>query len=184
MLKRDSSEITAFGHSARQWRRSRAYCSLRRWWSLDNGSRCNGMRDTSPALKIWRRTVEADRSKPVAVLQRRLNLMKLYGPSRPCRQDDGHPVLWSHYVAQYLLVSKYDPRSLHWFHTHITIVAACPVRAEMSRYDTLAFRRPTILPRSNALTCWYCAISRRRGIPALAFTFQLCLEALHWLNKA
>ena len=43
----------------------------------------------------------------------------------------------------------------------------------MSRYDKPSFRRSTILLRYNALTCWYCALSRRRGIPALAFTIQL-----------
>ena len=48
--------------------------------------------------------------------------MKLYGPFRPCGQDGGHPVLWSHYVVQYLLVS-----SPHSFHTRLTIVAVCPV---------------------------------------------------------
>ena len=32
--------------------------------------------------------------------------MKLYGPSRACRQDGGHPVLWSHYVAQYCTCSS------------------------------------------------------------------------------
>ena len=72
-VEMDSSENTTFRHSARQWRRSRAHCSLRRWWSLDNGSRRNGMRATSSALKRRRRTVDADRSKPVAVLQRRLD---------------------------------------------------------------------------------------------------------------
>ena len=35
--------------------------------------------------------------------------MKLYGLSRPCRQDGGHPVLWSHSVVQYLLVSPLVP---------------------------------------------------------------------------
>ena len=35
--------------------------------------------------------------------------MKLYGPSQPCGQDDGHPVLWSHYVVQYRLAYAYDP---------------------------------------------------------------------------
>ena len=35
--------------------------------------------------------------------------MKLYGPSRQCGQDGGHPVLWSHNVVQYLLISACDP---------------------------------------------------------------------------
>ena len=35
--------------------------------------------------------------------------MKLYGPSWPCGQDGGHPMLWSHYMVQYLLVSAYNP---------------------------------------------------------------------------
>ena len=68
-----TSENNTFRHSASQWRHSRAHCSLRRWWSLDNGSRRNDMRATSPDLKTWLRTVEADRSKPVAVVQRRFN---------------------------------------------------------------------------------------------------------------
>ena len=65
------------------------------------------------------------------------------------------------------------PSSFHWFHTRITVVAACHAQVAMSRYDKPASRWPTILPRSNALACWYCALSRRRGILALAFTFQL-----------
>ena len=45
--------------------------------------------------------------------------MKLYGPSRPCEQDGGHPMLWSHYLVQYLLVSAYDPLlSTGSIHTH------------------------------------------------------------------
>ena len=44
-----------------------------------------------------------------------------------------------------------QPPSLHWFHTRVIVVAACPVQAAISRYDK----------------------------PALAFTFQLCLEALY-----
>ena len=68
------------------------------------------MRATSPALKRRRRAVEAGRSKLVAVLQRRLNTVdEAVGPSRPCGHDGGHPVLWSHYVIQYLLVSAHDP---------------------------------------------------------------------------
>ena len=35
--------------------------------------------------------------------------MKLYSPSQPYGQDGSHPMLWSHYVVQYLLVSVYDP---------------------------------------------------------------------------
>ena len=74
MLKRDSSKNTTFRHSACQWWRSRAHCSsLSHWWSMDNGSRCNGMWATSPALKRWQRSVDADRSKAIAVLQRRFN---------------------------------------------------------------------------------------------------------------
>ena len=50
------------------------------------------------------------------------------------------------------------PSSLHLFHTRITVIAACPVQAAMSRYDKPASWRPTILPHSNALTCWYCTL--------------------------
>ena len=73
MLKQDSSENTTFCHSVCQWWHSHAHCSLRHWWCLDSGSRHNGMRVTSPALKRQRRTVEADRSKSIVVFQRWLN---------------------------------------------------------------------------------------------------------------
>ena len=178
ILKQDSSENTTFHHSARQWWRSRAHCSLRHWWSLDNGSRCNGMRATSPALKRRRWTAEADRSKPVAVLQCRLNTLDEAVQSVMAMQTR-----WRSSCA---VVTLHDPIpvhlcirpiSLHWFHTCITVIA-------MSRYDKPASWRPTILPHSNALICWYFALSCRRGIAALAFMYQLCLEALHWLSKA
>ena len=182
--RRWSSKNITFRHSACQWRHSSAHCSLRCWWSLDNGSWCNGMRATSPALKRQRGTVEADRSKPVAVFQRQLNTVDEAVWSITAmwtRWWSSRAVV--HYVVQYLFVSAYDP-SLHWFHKCITVVAPCPVRATMSRYDKPASQKPTILPRSNALTCWYCALLCQWGIPALAFTFQHCLEALHWLSKA
>ena len=41
--------------------------------------------------------------------------------------------------------------SIHWFHTCITVIATCLVRAKMSRYDKSPSRRPTILPRLNSL---------------------------------
>ena len=43
-----------------------------------------------------------------------------------------------------------QPSSLHWLHTRITVVAAFPVRAAMSRYDKSSSRGTTILSRSNA----------------------------------
>ena len=140
---------------------------------------------SSPALKRRWRTVEAYRSKPVAVLQRRLNTVD--------EAVGSVTAMWTRWRSFHAVVTLRGPvpahlcirpSSLHWFHTCITVIAACPVRAAMSWYDTPASWRPTILPSSNALTGRYCALSRRRGIPALAFTFQLCLEALHWLNKA
>ena len=76
------------------------------------------------------------------------------------------------------------PSSIHWFHTRITVVAACPVRAAMSRYDKPVSRRPIILSRSKSFTCWYCSLWRRRGIPALAWKFPLRLTALHQMIVA
>ena len=35
---------------------------------------------------------------------------------------------------------------LHWFHTHITVIAACPVRAAVTRYDKLTSRKLILLP--------------------------------------
>ena len=35
--------------------------------------------------------------------------MKLYSLSWPWGQDGGHPMLWLHFVVQYVLVSAYDP---------------------------------------------------------------------------
>ena len=87
-----------------------AHCSLRDLWSLHNGSRCNGMWATIPALKRQWWTVEADSPNSLQYSKVDSTLwMKLYGPSQPCGQDGGHPMLWSHYVVQYLLVSAYNP---------------------------------------------------------------------------
>ena len=52
---------------------SRTHCSRRRLWCMDNGSRRNGVRATSPTFSRRRRTVDADKFTPVAVLQRRVN---------------------------------------------------------------------------------------------------------------
>ena len=150
MLKRDSSENITFRHSVRQWHRTCVHYNLRRLWSLDNGSQRNAMRATSPAIKRRRRTVEADRCKPIAVLQFDSTLWtKMYGPSRPCWQDGRSSravvTLRGHFCVR--------PSSFHWFHARITAIATCPVRAAMSRYDKPASRRLTILPRSNAFTC-------------------------------
>ena len=146
MLKRDSPENTTFCHSAHQWWRSRAHCILRRWWSLDNGSRCNGMQATSPALKRQWRTVEADRSKPVAVLQCQLNTVDETVQSVTAMQTR-----WRSSCAVVTLRGPVParlcirPSSLHWFHIRITVIAACPVRAAMSWYGKPASRRPTML---------------------------------------
>ena len=177
MLKQDLSENTTFCHSTCQWWRSRAHCSLRHWWFLDNGA-------TSLPLKRRQRTVETVRSKLVAVLHR-LNTVdeavrSIMTMRTRCRSSQAVVILRSS-VPTRLCV---QPFSLHWFHTCLTVIASCPVRAAMSWYDKPASRRPTILLHLNALTCWNCALSCRRGIPALTFTFQLCLEALHWLSKA
>ena len=42
------------------------------------------------------------------------------------------------------------PSSMHWFHTRITVVAACPVRAEMSQHDKPISQRPTVRTHSHA----------------------------------
>ena len=92
-----------------------------------------------------RRRVEPDRSKPVAVLQRRLNTVdKLYGMSRPCGQDGGHPhalVTLRGPVPARLCVR---PSPLHWIHTRINVIAVCPVRAALSRYKKPASRDITL----------------------------------------
>ena len=133
--------------------------------SLDNGSRRNVMRATSPALKIRRRTVEADRSKPVAVFQRRLNTVD--GAVRSVT------TMWTRWRSSRAVVTLRGPvpaslcvrpSSLHWLHTPIIVVAACPVRAVMSRYDKPASRRPTILPRSNAHLLILCPFVSTRHI--------------------
>ena len=113
------------------------------------------MRATSPALKRRRRTVEAeDKSKRVAVLQRQLNIV-----NEAVRSVTAMRTRWRSSRAVGTLRGPVParlcarPSSLHWFYTRITVVAACPVRAAMSRYDKPASRRPAILPRSNAITC-------------------------------
>ena len=128
----------------------------------------HGMWTTSPALKTRQQTVEADRSKPVAVLQRRLNTV----------DEAVRPVtaMWTRWQSSHAVITLSGPvpdrlciwpSSLHWFHTCITVVAAFTVWTAMSQYDKSASQRPTILPLSNALTCLYCTLLRRWGKPAL-----------------
>ena len=102
------------------------------------------MRATSPALKRRRRTVEADRSKPAAVLQRRLNTVDVAVQSITA--------LWTRWRSSRAVLTLRGsvparlcvrPSSLHWFHTRITVVAACPIRAAMSRNGKSASRRTT-----------------------------------------
>ena len=112
------------------------------------------MRATSPALNRRRRTVEADRSKPVAVLQRRLNAVNetersVTAMRTRMRSSRAVDTLRGPVPTRLCVQSS----SLHWFHIRITVVAACPVRAAMSRYDKPASRSLTIQLRSNALTC-------------------------------
>ncbi|KAJ8867452.1 hypothetical protein PR048_031254 [Dryococelus australis] len=101
-------ENTTLCHSASQRLCSRAHCSLRCLWFLDNGSRRNGMRASSPARSRLRRTVDADRSTPVAVLQCRANFVD--DPVRSVTDKMAvYPVQWSHCVVQYPLVAANDP---------------------------------------------------------------------------
>ena len=103
---------------------------------------------TSPALKRWRLTVEADRSKLTAVFQSRLNTV-----DEAVRSVMAMQTRWWSFRAVVSLCGTgparlcIRPSSLHWLHIRIIVVAACPVRAAMSRYDKPASRRPTILPR-------------------------------------
>ena len=67
---------------------------------------------TSPqktATNCWSRQVQTHCSTPMPIQHCGWSCTVQYGLSWPCRQDGGHPVLWSHYVVQYLLVSAYDP---------------------------------------------------------------------------
>ena len=96
-------------------------------------------------------------------------------------RDCGHLVL-SHITWYITGLSLRTTLFYPLVHTRITVVAACSVGAEMSRYDKPASRMPTILPRLNSFVYWYCALPRGRGIPGLAFTFPLGLETLLWLN--
>ena len=115
------------------------------------------MRATSPALKRLRRTFEVDRSKPVAVLQLRLNTV-----DEAARSVTTMRTIWWSSRAVVTLRGPVSaclcvrPPSLHWFHIRITVVAGCLVRASMSRYDKPASRRLTILTRSNASTRHTC----------------------------
>ena len=140
-----------FCHKAHQWWHSHVHWNPRHWWCLENGSWRNGMRATSPALKRRWWTVEADRSKPVAVLQHRLNIVD--------EAVRSVTAMWTRWWSSHAVVTLCGsvparlcvrPSSLHWFHIRITVIAACPVRAAMSWYDKPASRkpasRPTILP--------------------------------------
>ena len=104
------------------------------------------MRTTCPALNRRRRTVEADRSKPVVVLQRRLNTV-----DEAVRSVTAIQIRWRSSRAVVTLLCPVTVRlcvrpSYCMSTGSITVVAACPVRAAMSRYDKPASRRPTILP--------------------------------------
>ena len=104
------------------------------------------MRATRPALKRRRRTVEADRSKPIAVLQRRLNTVDETVQSVTAMRTrwwSSHAVVTLRGPVPVRLCVRSS--SLHWFYKRIIVIAACPVRAAMSRYDKPASRRPTIL---------------------------------------
>ena len=106
------------------------------------------------ALKRWWQTVEANRSKPIAVLHRRLNTVDEAVRSvmvMRTRWKSSHAVVTLRGPVPARLCIR--PYSLHWFHTCITVVPACPVQAAMSWYDKPASRRPIILPHSNTLTC-------------------------------
>ncbi|KAJ8894325.1 hypothetical protein PR048_006945 [Dryococelus australis] len=113
-----------FCHSARQRRRSRVHCSLRSLWFLDNGSRRNGMRVISAARIRRRRTVDADRFSPVAVLQCQANTV-----DEAVRSVTAMRTRWRLSLAVVTLRGPVParhcvrPSSIRWFHTHITVVA-------------------------------------------------------------
>ena len=80
------------------------------------------MQVTSPVLKRWQRTVEADRFKPITVLQCQPNTVDEAVQSvmaMRTRWWSSHAVItFCGPVCARLCV---QPSSLHWFHTHITV---------------------------------------------------------------
>ena len=111
--------------STPQCRRSRA-CSLRRWRSLGNGSRRNGLRASSPndSDELLKQTDP----NPLQYSNVDSTLwMMLYGPSRT-RWRSSRAVVTLRSSVPVLLYVR--PSSLHWLHSRITVVAAWPVRAQ------------------------------------------------------
>ena len=98
---------------------------------------------TSPVLQTLRPSFDADSSTPVAVLQRQFNTVdeavRSIKATRTRWQSSRAVVTLRCTVLANLCVQV---SSIHWFHIRISVVAAYPVRAEMSRHDKLACRRP------------------------------------------
>ena len=127
---------------------STCHCKPRPWWFLDNGNQRNGMWTTSPALKIRQITVKANSSKPIAVLQRRLNTVdKAIRSVKFMRRRwrSSCIVISLHGTAPARLCVW--PSPIHLFHTRITVVTAFPVWDEISPHYKPAFQRQTIVTR-------------------------------------
>ncbi|KAJ8884681.1 hypothetical protein PR048_016539 [Dryococelus australis] len=77
---------------------------------------------------------------------------RLYGLLWPCKQDGGHPdVVKLHGPVPVCRCVR--PSSIHWFHTSIIVVAACPVRAEISCHEFMCDFRSKQPPCSSRADC-------------------------------
>ncbi|KAJ8874070.1 hypothetical protein PR048_024911 [Dryococelus australis] len=96
--------------------------------SLQSEARRIGMRATSPARRRWRRTVDEDSSTSVPVLQCRANTV-----DEVVRSVTAMRTRW--WSSRTVVTLRRPvparrcvrPSSIHWFHTRITVAAACPI---------------------------------------------------------
>ena len=84
-----------------------------------------------------------------------------------------------------LCITRSSVRTTRFYHhfLRITVIVAFPVRVEMSGITNAIFIYQPFCPILNHTRVNTVRLRRRKGIPALAFTFSLHLEALHWLSK-
>ena len=141
-LKWDTYENTTFCHSARQWLRSRAYCSLRRYWFLDNASRRNSVRATSPVLK--RHATNRWRGQ----FQTRCSI-----PTTPQHREDVRSITamrrkWRPFSTVFPLNLPFGvrPSSIHWFHNKA-------LSYEPKCHDMTSCRETILFPLKS-LTWW------------------------------
>ncbi|KAJ8866790.1 hypothetical protein PR048_032651 [Dryococelus australis] len=113
---------------------------------LQSEARRNDKRATNPAHDRWRRTVDAEMSTPVAVLQCRANTL-----DEAVRSIKAIPTRWQLSRSVGTLRDPVSvrrcvrPSSIRWFHTCTTAVAACPshlVRVELFCTQNLVGHRP------------------------------------------